>query len=672
MDLYSVKSDAMELKFDSGNGTLRELKNLSDPHGTNWIDPRFEWGKPLSFEFIRAEKTDHGYIAFFQWKEQHIFLTVTRSLSGARYTENYEIENRGSIDFFLTHDNFGIRFPYNCSLEERQNLLNDCVVSHLWCGGDSAWIYSCKPNGERKYLICMAAEGSFDEYSQEFNFHRTGLGSRYRGLFILHPSECVIPPGGKKKFSFLYTFSEKRPDLQLIPESGQRMFLRAEKYTLLPEEKVACFLETAFSWDSLEIESEGKSIPFEKDGRKAVWNCSFSQKGEHRIVVRIGELVTWMDFNVTDSASEILVRRAEFICEKQQYHREGSPLDGAYLIYDRETDRMYCDALFHDSNAAKERLAMGITVAAALQRKPDPRFSGSLKRYRAYLEREILDLGSFDVYEAPCREEGCRRAYNYPWMADFYLELYLAEHDITALRTAGRILLKYFSMIEKTCQDSPCLEEYRVIRTLEEAGECELAGSLKTAFLNHADELLRRGTAMYSEEVSYTQAQFYMKIISLCRAYQLTGEKKYLAPIPDFLRCTEAFAAEQPSFHSNLMGVRWWDLFWFGKSKCFGDTMPQWLGACCGEMYLLLHEILGDPEMKRRGEAILRNALCVYDDNGFGCAGYLMPYHVEAIYPPEHKYCIFDMKPGLKLGKHYDAWADDQDFGLYYAVLRKL
>ena len=45
MDLYSVKSDAMELKFDSGNGTLRELKNLSDSHGTNWIDPRFEWGK---------------------------------------------------------------------------------------------------------------------------------------------------------------------------------------------------------------------------------------------------------------------------------------------------------------------------------------------------------------------------------------------------------------------------------------------------------------------------------------------------------------------------------------------------------------------------------------------------------------------------------------------------
>ena len=47
-----------------------------------------------------------------------------------------------------------------------------------------------------------------------------------------------------------------------------------------------------------------------------------------------------------------------------------------------------------------------------------------------------------------------------------------------------------------------------------------------------------------------------------------------------------------------------------------------------------------------RGEAILRNALCVYDDDGFGCAGYPMPYQVEAIYPPGHEYCIFDMKPG--------------------------
>jgi len=672
MEFFTAETEKLHLEFDQKTGVLHALRDPADTFGTNWIDPLLEWGKIDSFEFMNAEKKTNGFISHYKHKYEQLLLTVSRTLTGNRYTECYELENQDITEFFLTHDNFGIHFPYNCSLDKRPNLLNDCVVSHLWCGGDCSWIFSCKPNGDQKYLLCMVTEGSFDEYSQEYDMNQREKGAQYRGAFILHPSECIIDPGAKKRFTFVYSFSTKRPDEQLVAEAGQTVFARAGQYTLEPGERTEGSFEAAIDWSDAGITVDGKPVPFVREGHLARWEICFSNKGEYRMKIRIDGRETWMDFNVMDRSAAVLKRRAKFIREKQQYHKPGSPLDGAFLIYDRETKRQFYNVVFHDSNSAQERLAMAIVCAQELQRSHDPELSAALKKFRTYAEREIVYAQTGEVFNAPGNHEDSSRAYNYPWIADFYLELYLAEKDVTAIRTAAMILFHYFKMIEQTCQDSPCLEDLRVLQSLEAAGETELAEQLKAAILGHADELIRRGTGMYSAEVSYTQAQFYIKVISLLHAYTITGDRKYLSPIPQFVRSVEAFAAQQPSFHGNMLGVRWWDMFWFGKSKSFGDTMPQWLCTCCGEMYMLLYEVRKDPELKRKGEAILRNSLCVYDEDGFGCAGYMMPYMVICKYPVEHEPSPWKMPPGTFRGRKYDAWANDQDFSLYYAALRNV
>ncbi|MBQ6107692.1 MAG: hypothetical protein IJK97_05730, partial [Thermoguttaceae bacterium] len=95
----------------------------------------------------------------------------------------------------------------------------------------------------------------------------------------------------------------------------------------------------------------------------------------------------------------------------------------------------------------------------------------------------------------------------------------------------------------------------------------DFADALKAAVLRHGDLVLEKGVDHYSAEVSYTQGTFLLKIISLVHAYQLSGEAKYLEPIPAFLKNVEGFCGQQPDFHVNLLAVRYWDLFWVGKMR---------------------------------------------------------------------------------------------------------
>ena len=176
---------------------------------------------------------------------------------------------------------------------------------------------------------------------------------------------------------------------------------------------------------------------------------------------------------------------------------------------------------------------------------------------------------------------------------------------------------------------------------------------------------------MYSEEVSYTQAQFALKVISLCQAFQLSGDRRYLELLPVFLRSVEAFGGEQPDFHCFGQGVRYWDLYWFGKMKTYGDTMPQWLSSCTGEMFLLCGEVLNDPALTAFGRSILRNALCVYAPDGFASAGFLMPYRIRIFNSKQGEEKPF-FPLGTVYGRRYDDWANDQDWTLCFAAARHL
>ena len=95
--------------------------------------------------------------------------------------------------------------------------------------------------------------------------------------------------------------------------------------------------------------------------------------------------------------------------------------------------------------------------------------------------------------------------------------------------------------------------------------------------------------------------------------------------------------------------------------------MPQWLSAWSGEVYNLLCICGFAGDFKQRCENVLKNNLCVYDKNGFGSAGYLVPYRVTQ-YSSDPEYSNAYMTPGVAFGHKYDDFSNDQDWALYFAV----
>lgn len=671
-----LEDGKISVAVDAGTGYTTLIRNPADESGMNWILGNSNWGHTDGFEIQSVEKKENSVIVSGINRADFLNLVIEKSVSNGKYIEKYRIENAGKLEYFLTGDSSGIHFPYSCNFDQRPGILSDSCISHVWCGGDASWIYSAKPDGTRTCLVCMIVEGRFANYSIDYNADVPGnnvAASHYRGAVVLHPEDCIIMPGTSLSFTFVYGFSKDKPDEHLIEWSPRAIFARADRYTLYPGETMCGVLETAFEPEFVSIELDGDKIPYRKDGKNIRWQWTASSAGEREFQIFVDERKTRMRINVISPVEEILKRRVGFIAEKQQYRMEGSHLDGAYLIYDRISRRRYFSVSSYDHNSARERLAMGAVVAMALQRSPEEgneALAESLRQYRNYVERELFDSETMTVFNGAMRDSRWKRAYNYPLMADFFLECHLAFHDDKCLEYAAGIMLSYYSMIESRRQESPCVEDVRIIECLKKRNKNDLAEKLSRAVIHNADRVLAAGDAMFSEEVSYTQAQFYLKIISLCHAHRLTKNPVYLAASLKLLRNSEAFRGQQPDYHTNNLGVRYWDLFWFGKIRSFGDTMPQWLCALCGEMYFLLGEETGDERYFPVGKNILRNCLCVYDETGFGAAGYLMPRRIEA-----HS-SDGGVRGGIPLGtipgERFDDWANDQDWSLYYAALRNV
>ena len=67
-------------------------------------------------------------------------------------------------------------------------------------------------------------------------------------------------------------------------------------------------------------------------------------------------------------------------------------------------------------------------------------------------------------------------------------------------------------------------------------------------------------------------------------------------------------------------------------------------------------------------ERNLTGNLCVYREDGFAANNYLYPYKVVLFSSKveEPRPCL---ETGTFYGKNYDAWANDQDWALYYALM---
>jgi len=635
----------------------------------NWILDDAGWGLIEGFE-TQSVSRESEKITVILSRSRPTFIKIEKYIEDDCYIEKYTLKNEDTAEYFLTKDRFGIPFPYNCLYTPGQDILNKCCISHVWCGGDSAWMYSVRCHGDVPYLVMKVTKGAIEDYSIAYDISRTTNGSFYRGAIVLHPEACIIAPGEEKCWEFRYRFSDVKPDTAPLTEPCE-IRLTANKYSAQCNEPFTVLFESNASWNNLKLSCEEKEIPYIRKGNTAVAMISFDKIGERTIIAEVDGRKTNIRVQVILPVSEILQRRAEFIVKKQQYHREGSRLDGAYLIYDNETDSLYFDEVFGDHNAARERLAMGVIVCKALQAKYDEVKMQSLRKHRAFIEREVFDSETGIVYNQIARDNRFNRIFNYTWVSTYYFEWYELTGEKQCLINSARILLNLFE-ITSCAKDCQCMEIFRICKALEKEGLCDLRNSLKELFLRYADQIKYGKVNMENIkqilETSYVSEYPNCRICYLSQAYLLEPKEEYRQKAEDQLLKTQAFFAHQPDFHLNSINVRYWDRFWFGKRQSYGDLFPHYWSALAGWGLTWFDRAFGSEEAKKLAEHNLTGNLCVYREDGFASNNYLYPYKVVQYASKEDKPKRF-LKPGTFYGKSYDAWANDQDWSLYYALL---
>lgn len=615
-------------------GCLLYIGAKEDPFRMNFAEGDHGWGNTKCPKGITA--------------------TVTRKLlPDGHLRECYSFENVTEFPIFVEDTEVGIYATFNDNYEQAGVCMTNRCHTHIFCGGEASYVMALRMGGKAPHLGMMMVEGALAGYSVE---RKTEQLSNDRGDFIFHPLCGEFAPGERKEIVWdLFWFEDRDEFENKMIKAGEIPVFKTAQCTSFSGETIPfqVIIGQKIPETDISITCCGHQLPYqwtECNGITQV-NAEFSaaETGEYPISVRMGKKCVEALFYVSPEIRALVRARCRFIAEKQQYHGKTASLQGAYLIYDNEEEKIYYSHN-HDHNGGRERVGMGALMALWLQREPDVGLKKSLDKYVSYVYRELYDRETGTVYNDINRNLDWHRKYNYPWMAIFQMELYQLGEGIIYLQDAYRTMVKYYEEggAHFYAIGVPVYELLRLLK--KECMEQEYS-FLEKKFLEHADYILEKGMQYPSHEVNFEQSIVAPGISCLIQAYQITGEKKYIEEAKRQLEILYLFNGRQPDYHQFENAIRHWDGYWFGKSRMFGDTFPHYWSVTTGVDFLQYEQATGDKKFHEIAKASLRGCLNLFtEDGGASCA------------------MIFPMTVNGEKGKFYDVWANDQDWALYYAL----
>jgi hypothetical protein len=375
--------------------------------------------------------------------------------------------------------------------------------------------------------------------------------------------------------------------------------------------------------------------------------------GEVKHLIRGHGVDAWCRTLTLPPLLDLAAARCAFIVKNQQYHRLGSPLDGAYLIYDNEEGHPYYTHL-GDHNGSRERISMGLLMARYLRSRPgagaEAALEKSLRQYTVYVLRELFDSETGTVFDDINRATDRVRLYNFPWFAQFFLELYGLWKDSAYLRYMSKALHAYYERGGEGfyAVGIPMAE---ALTGLSDEGFHAETETLGGYFRKHADTVLQNGTDYPAHEVAYEQSIVAPAAAILFQAHRAFKEEKYLTGAKKQLEVLSLFNGRQPDSCLYETSIRHWDGFWFGKRRLYGDTFPHYWSVLTGMAYAECWKAGGGEETRAVAEHSVRGVLGLILPDGSASCARLYPHSVNGV-----------------SANYLDPWANDQDWGLYYAL----
>jgi hypothetical protein len=641
----------MVATLDPATGGLITISNRADTSGMNWIHPAYLWGtgwlrigtERIAWQLMKAPRhTQNGaYVTEYQAGPARI--TVWRRATPAgRMNETYKFTNAGPQPLLLPAGDIGIQTPFNDNYTGGAPvcLTNRCNA-HIWCGGTTSYVCAIRMGGAAPHLGLALTQGSLAGYSQD-----DANSSDDRGLLSLNPAAMTLKPGQSQVVSWTL-FWDRGWDDFFAQASKIPAFIRlaATQYTVTQGDTTTITATGALRHPHLSDNGHILTLIQTAHG----WKCVDrpSGLGDHLIRLTDGKVNTLLRLFVTPPPMNLIRSRVLFIVRYQQRNAPGTPLDGAYLVYDNDTHEQIYQA-GNDHDAGRERVGMGCLVARYLLVCPDPavkrELRASLDRYYAFINRELTDDKGVVYNDVGHEDTG--RLYNYPLVAELHLLMFQVTQDPQCLQRFARTIRMFYSRGGDRfyCIGLPVTEG---LAQLKAAGMTADYQAVLAEFTQHADMLAANGVHIPTSEVSYEQSIVAPAVQILTETYRATHRKRYLQAAESLYPLMVAFNGQQPDYHLNDIAIRHWDDYWFGKARQYGDTFPHYWSTITAISFHDLAMAVHNPMDQSRAEKIVSNNLCLFRPDGSASCAYIDPLEVDG-----------------KPGQFFDAWANDQDWAM--------
>lgn len=660
-----MKNEFFEIKFDKENGAVTSIINPADEHKMNWCIENAGWGliyynntfyiEPLykrenSVEAVEMTEfyEDESYCRA-EFANDTLKITTERFFTdNGCYNERYTIKNLRETDFFLEQGTLGINVPFN----DIYTYADDCMVNHcnthIWCGENTTYINALKMGESEINLGLVLTKGAIKNYSVK------NCKTNHRGEFILNTSHFELLSGEEYVIEWQMFWHKGKEDfLSKAYEYPTFINVEAPQFTVYENENIEFTVKSKNSLANLKIICDGQEIDYSINENGYCVSVAPKRVGEHKFNIIADGISTYAEFFVAEELETLLRKRINFIIDKQQYCREDSPLNGAFLIYDNKEKELIFDSRFRDHNACRERTGMGLLIAKYLQTHDNPKMRKALDKYVAFVIREVFDTETGEVFDGVRKNVKFKRLYNAPWITTLFTEMYLLTKDKTYLKYVIKVLEYYYSVGGERFYPNG-LSMRRTIEAFEKAGLLEDAKRVKNWYVAHSDNIVANGLSYPKHEVNYEQTIVSPAATFISEIAFVTGVEKYKTEAFKHIRILERFNGGQPSFHLNELPIRFWDDRWFGKERLFGDTFPHYWSCLTARAFKAYYNCSADSRYKKLAERCIRNCLCLFNDKGEGSCAYVYPF-----------------KSGDIKGGFYDEWANDQDFALYFYLIIK-
>jgi hypothetical protein len=321
-------------------------------------------------------------------------------------------------------------------------------------------------------------------------------------------------------------------------------------------------------------------------------------------------------------------------------------MDGAFIVYDNETDALVRKEHDRDRNEGRERVGMSVLMAMWLQDHPDAGLHDALMRSYRFVCNQLQRPDGYVLDGVGSKE---LRLYNWPWVMELHLEMWRLTRSADAWR---RLVLT----VENFYQNGgahfyaigiPVFEALRAAAKADPKAERQL----RALFTAHGEQILRTGLQYPAHEVNFEQSIVAPATIILLELYRATGEQRWLDGAEQHLALLELFNGRQPDHHLHDVAIRHWDGYWFGKKRLWGDTFPHYWSTLTALAFDHYAKSGGPADYARRAETIIRNNLSEFSPDGRGSAAFIYPLTING-----------------QQAHTADPYANDQDWTLVHAL----